>query len=82
MTPSVAPVSEPEAPAYNDKFAKVFVKKLPPASRARLEKAGVDLSHGYPWLPENPPKYLDEVLQIRNGEKYVSPSLTSLDDPN
>lgn len=38
---------------------------LPPASRARLERAGVDLSHGYPYRPARP-LYLDDAFAIRD----------------
>lgn len=44
---------------------------LPPNSRARLEKAGIDLSAGYPYRPARP-LYLDDVYNIRNYEReYV-----------
>src|ERR1700761_2868158 len=46
---------------------------LPPKSRARLEKAGIDLSDGYPYRPARP-LYLDDVYNIRNEERpYVDP---------
>ncbi|KAI9839485.1 MAG: hypothetical protein M1819_002110 [Sarea resinae] len=44
---------------------------LPAPTRARLEKAGIDLSQGYPYRPAAP-KYLDDVFEIRNDEReYV-----------
>jgi hypothetical protein len=66
MAPSLA-----EAPISEEPIAKVFLKRLPAKSRERLEKAGVDLSKGYPWQPENPPRYIDEVIAIRNVERSV-----------
>ncbi|KAK0109538.1 hypothetical protein ONS95_002225 [Cadophora gregata] len=41
---------------------------LPPAARARLEKAGIDLSNGYPERPGKP-LYLDDAFSIRNVER-------------
>jgi hypothetical protein len=64
MAPSLA-----EAPVADEPIAKQFLKRLPPKSRERLERAGVDLSKGYPWQPENPPRYIDEVIAIRNVER-------------
>jgi hypothetical protein len=44
---------------------------LPATTRARLEKAGVDLSQGYPYRPAKP-LYLDDVYAIRNKDReYV-----------
>lgn len=37
---------------------------LPPQSRARLEKAGIDLSDGYPYRPARP-LYLQDATNIR-----------------
>ncbi|KIK56607.1 hypothetical protein GYMLUDRAFT_204569 [Collybiopsis luxurians FD-317 M1] len=43
---------------------------LPAPARARLEKAGIDLSQGYPYRPARP-LYLDDVYKIRGKEwKY------------
>ena len=39
---------------------------LPPESRKRLEKAGIDLSDGYPYRPAKP-LYLQDVEKIRDG---------------
>ena len=39
---------------------------LPPASRKRLEKAGINLSQGYPYRPARP-LYLQDVEQLRNN---------------
>lgn len=41
---------------------------LPETARARLEKAGIDLSHGYPERPAAP-LYLDSALSIRNQDR-------------
>jgi hypothetical protein len=46
---------------------------LPPNSRARLEKAGIDLSAGYPYRPAKP-LYLDDIYNIRNQDReHVDP---------
>jgi len=41
---------------------------LPDAARARLEKAGIDLSSGYPERPAAP-LYLDDAINIRNEDR-------------
>ena len=41
---------------------------LPEAARKRLEKAGIDLSHGYPYRPLRP-LYLDDAYKIRNKDR-------------
>lgn len=38
---------------------------LPPESRKRLEKAGIDLTQGYPYRPAKP-LYLQDVEKIRS----------------
>ncbi|KAF7563736.1 hypothetical protein G7046_g385 [Stylonectria norvegica] len=44
---------------------------IPKAAKARLEKAGVDLSQGYPYRPSRP-LFLDDVYKIRNEPRdYV-----------
>jgi hypothetical protein len=44
---------------------------LPSTTRERLEKAGVDLSQGYPYRPAAP-IYLDDAVNIRNKDReYV-----------
>jgi hypothetical protein len=46
---------------------------LPAASRKRLEKAGIDLSNGYPYRPAKP-LYLDDVYKIRDYDReFVDP---------
>ena len=47
--------------------------ELPPESRKRLEKAGVDLSNGYPYRPAKP-LYLQDVQKIRDYHReHVEP---------
>ncbi|OBT63473.1 hypothetical protein VE03_08095 [Pseudogymnoascus sp. 23342-1-I1] len=41
---------------------------LPEAARARLEKAGIDLSNGYPERPAKP-LFLDDATEIRNVDR-------------
>jgi hypothetical protein len=41
---------------------------LPEPTRKRLEKAGIDLSNGYPYRPAKP-LYLDDVYKIRAQEQ-------------
>lgn len=41
---------------------------LPDATYARLKKAGIDLSEGYPYRP-NRPLYLQDVYNIRNKDR-------------
>lgn len=60
-----------QSSADQESFEFQYVNKLPPRSRARLEKAGVDLSKGYPYIPETIPKYIDQVLKIRDHERWV-----------
>lgn len=46
---------------------------LPAPARARLEKAGIDLSQGYPYKPARP-LYLDDVYRIRDYERqHIDP---------
>lgn len=46
---------------------------LPDATRARLEKANIDLSNGYPYRPARP-LYLQDVYEIRNVDReHVDP---------
>ena len=47
--------------------------KLPEPARKRLEKAGIDLSNGYPYSPPQP-LYLDAVYTIRDYDReHVDP---------
>jgi alpha-ketoglutarate-dependent taurine dioxygenase len=46
---------------------------LPEPARKRLEKAGIDLSNGYPYRPAKP-LYLDDVYKIRDYDReHVDP---------
>ncbi|GAD97821.1 alpha-ketoglutarate-dependent taurine dioxygenase [Paecilomyces variotii No. 5] len=46
---------------------------LPDSARERLEKAGIDLSQGYPYRPAKP-LYLDDVYNVRNYDRpHVDP---------
>lgn len=46
---------------------------LPEPTRRRLEKAGIDLSKGYPYRPARP-LYLDDVYKIRDYDRpFVDP---------
>ncbi|KAK2804088.1 hypothetical protein FQN51_002619 [Onygenales sp. PD_10] len=46
---------------------------LPPQSRTRLEKAGIDLTAGYPYRPARP-LYLDDVYNIRDHDRaHIDP---------
>ena len=60
------------APIYEKIVDYVQPKKdtldLPQPARNRLEKAGIDLSNGYPYRPGKP-IYLDDVFDIRNVER-------------
>lgn len=49
---------------------KEWVAKLPETTRARFEKAGIDVSQGYPAFPKalEIPRFLDEAYAIRNKE--------------
>ncbi|KAI6375102.1 hypothetical protein MCOR25_002996 [Pyricularia grisea] len=48
---------------------------IPTPARQRLEKAGIDLSQGYPYWPATP-IYLQDVYKIRNKEReHVEPAL-------
>ena len=44
---------------------KTDTLNLPPESRKRLEKSGIDLSNGYPYRPAKP-LYLQDVQKIRD----------------
>jgi hypothetical protein len=63
IDPSITDVAEPRKDTLN----------LPPGTRARLEKAGIDLSNGYPYRPSRP-LYLDDVYGIRNYDRpHIDP---------
>ena len=47
---------------------------LPPTARERLDKAGIDLSAGYPYRPSRP-LFVDDVYKIRDYDRlYVDPA--------
>lgn len=50
--------------------AASWLEHLPAPARARFEKHGIDLSKGYPKVPERHqiPTYLDEAFEVRNKE--------------
>lgn len=58
IDPSIQDVVEPK----QDSLA------LPEATRSRLEKAGIDLSNGYPYRPSKP-LYLQDVYKIRAEDR-------------
>lgn len=63
------PVHTPAPPAE-----KAASPSLPEPAVARLTKAGVDLSQGYPHKPQKP-TYLDEVYPVRDYDRpYVDPA--------
>ncbi|ORY25433.1 hypothetical protein BCR39DRAFT_580176 [Naematelia encephala] len=49
---------------------------LPPATtQARLSKAGIDISKGYPFVPKHAPEFVSEVYEIRKElRQYVDPA--------
>lgn len=49
-------------------FEGSFVEAIPPTTKARYERHGVDLSNGYPEKPpsEQIPLYVDDALKIRD----------------
>lgn len=68
MAPS-ATETLPIVPTIKDYIVqKKDTLPLPAAARARLEKAGIDLSNGYPERPAAP-LYLDDAFSIRNVER-------------
>src|ERR1700761_1235502 len=69
MAPIAVERVEPIVPSIKDVAQpKKDTLGLPPNSRARLEKAGIDLSSGYPYRPARP-LYLDDVYNIRNYDR-------------
>lgn len=51
---------------------------LPAAAQARLEKAGIDLSNGYPERPAKP-LFLDDAIDIRNVDREYTDAGTRAD---
>lgn len=71
----MAPIAiEPIDPSIKDVATpKKDTLRLPATTRARLEKAGIDLSAGYPYRPARP-LYLDDAYNIRNKPRdHVDP---------
>jgi len=71
----MAPIAiEPIDPSIKDTVVpKKDTLPLPQPARERLEKAGIDLSSGYPYRPARP-LYLDDVYNVRNHDRaYVDP---------
>jgi len=72
MAPIAIPIS-PEIKETDTIQPKKDTLGLPGAARARLEKAGIDLSNGYPYRPAKP-LYLDDVYKIRDYDRpFVDP---------
>ncbi|KAH8588373.1 alpha-ketoglutarate-dependent taurine dioxygenase [Bisporella sp. PMI_857] len=74
MAPSATETALPILPTIKDYVVqKKDTLALPESARARLEKAGIDLSNGYPERPAKP-LYLDDAYSIRNIEReHVEP---------
>lgn len=70
----MAPVALPISPEIKDTVQPIKdTLGLPEAARKRLEKAGIDLSNGYPYRPAKP-LYLDDVYKIRDYDRpHVDP---------
>lgn len=63
IDPQIVDVAEPRKDTLD----------LPPGARERLEKAGIDLSQGYPYRPSRP-LYLDDVYKIRDYDRpHIDP---------
>lgn len=72
----MAPIAIPISPEIQEKDTARPRKDslgLPEPARKRLEKAGIDLSAGYPYRPAKP-LYLDDVYKIRDYDReHVDP---------
>ncbi|KAH8809367.1 putative alpha-ketoglutarate-dependent sulfonate dioxygenase [Xylogone sp. PMI_703] len=71
MAPSA--IDEPAPQPIDPRIKDIVIPKkdtvpLPAAARARLEKAGIDLSRGYPERPAAP-LYLQDAIEIRNVDR-------------
>ena len=73
---NMAPIAIPVNPEIQEKDTVQPRKDtlgLPESARKRLEKAGIDLSNGYPYRPAKP-LYLDDVYKIRDYDReHVDP---------
>ncbi|KAL4922647.1 hypothetical protein BDW62DRAFT_196653 [Aspergillus aurantiobrunneus] len=58
IDPSIVDVAEPRKDTLG----------LPKGARERLEKAGIDLSNGYPYRPSRP-LYVDDVYRMRDYDR-------------
>jgi hypothetical protein len=69
MAPSAIDPPLPVDPRIKDfVIQKKDTLPLPATARARLEKAGIDLSNGYPERPAKP-LFLDDAINIRNEDR-------------
>jgi len=68
MAPSATEVLPIDSRIKDFVVQKKDTLPLPAAARARLERAGVDLSNGYPERPGKP-LYLDDAIEIRNVDR-------------
>ena len=78
MAPSAANLAPAATQPINSDIKEFRIQRkdtlpIPETTRARFEKAGIDLSHGYPTRPAAP-LFLDDALKIRNTPRdYVDP---------
>ena len=72
--PTMAPIAVPILEDIKDTVQPIKDSLgLPEPARKRLEKAGIDLSNGYPYRPAKP-LYLDDVYKIRDYDRpHVDP---------
>jgi len=68
MAPSATEVLPIDSRIKDFVVQKKDTLALPAPARARLEKAGIDLSNGYPERPAKP-LYLDDAIEIRNVDR-------------
>lgn len=68
MAPSATEVLPIDSRIKDFVVQKKDTLALPATARARLEKAGIDLSNGYPERPAKP-LYLQDAIEIRNEER-------------
>lgn len=73
MAPSATEVLPIDSRIKEYVIQKKDTLALPAPARARLEKAGIDLSNGYPERPAKP-LYLQDAIEIRNVDReHVEP---------
>jgi alpha-ketoglutarate-dependent taurine dioxygenase len=68
MAPSATEVLPIDSRIKNFVVQKKDTLALPATARARLDKAGIDLSNGYPERPAKP-LYLQDAIEIRNEDR-------------